>query len=412
MFVACGKHLQTGVDTGCEVLIFDYDIDANIWTLALYDNAKNAANYPGGASIYNDTMIFANWKADASGTGWYDEHYTNFCLGVWVLDGSYNMNYVEFASKNDMYMQGKAAAYSGGVVTVAYENAAGQLLIQVSTDYGATWNLRKTVGVLAARKDWSIAIDKNGYIFLAHQISTSSVMVERTVDNGLNWTTRIASNYMIANMEELKLVADNDMLFLFASSSTVSAIERSSNGGTSWSTISSEPLADPHVSSGCNVSDDHSDIAFVTSGEDLNNYLYDTDYGGYNWLIRSIPQISEEGDEINTYQGPNLADLNGYNGRFAYSAYTFYSIPVPYVAVAITVDRGVTWAVRSSPLGWASGVNELGDFRGCPLFCLTDVPHLNHIWKFEKSDWATKFVKQKDKYKVEQPCVCPQYRGV
>ncbi len=36
MFVACGKHLQTGIDTGCEVMIFDYDIDANIWTLALY----------------------------------------------------------------------------------------------------------------------------------------------------------------------------------------------------------------------------------------------------------------------------------------------------------------------------------------------------------------------------------------
>ena len=414
MFVACGKHLQAHTtDTGCEVIVFDYDIDTNIWTLASYTELVNAANAPGGASIYDDTMIFANWKADASGKR-FNEIYTNFCLGVWVWDkgNSYDLNYTEFASKDDMYMQGKAAAYSGGVAAVAYENSAGQLLVQVTTDYGATWNLRKTVGVDALREDYSLCIDKNGYIFLAHQISTSAVMVERSLVMGLIWTTRIASNYMIPDMTSLKTVADNDMLFLFAHSAVGSAIERSSNGGTSWSTISGEPYASARVSSGCNVADGHSDIVFVTAGIDLNNYLYDTDYGGYNWLERTIPQISDEGLEINTYQGPYLADLAGYNGRFAYSAYTFYTVPVPYVAVALSPDRGQTWAVRGTPLGWALNANELGDFRGCPLFCLTDVPHLNHIWTFEKSNWAAEFVKQKDKYKVERPCICPPYRGI
>lgn len=400
MFVACGKYLQTETDTGCEVIIFDYDMDANTWTLAMYDESINAAEAPGGASIYDDTMVFANWKADVSGSR-FDAVYSNYRLGVWVLDGAYSMNYTEFVSKVGMYMQGKAAAYSGGVAAVAYEDAGGQLLVQVSTDYGATWNLRRTVGVDAARKDYSLCIDENGYIYLAHQVSHASVKVERSIDNGANWTVQAWANVMITNMLNLKIVADNDMLFLFASSATASAIERSSNSGVTWSTILGEPFASAHVSSGCNVDDDNIDIAFVTSGIDLNNYLYDLGgYGAYTWLTRTIPQISEEGFEINTYQGPNLADLNGYNGRFAYAAYTFYTVSSYYVAVAISVDRGATWTVKSTPLGWASNVNELGDFRGQPLFFLTDVPYLDSIWKFEKSSWDTDFVKQGDKYSV------------
>jgi len=81
-----------------------------------------------------------------------------------------------------MYMQGKVAAYLGGIAAVAYENAAGQLLVQVTTDYGATWNLRKIIGVDATRKDWSLCIDKNGYIYLAYQVSHASIKVEQSIN--------------------------------------------------------------------------------------------------------------------------------------------------------------------------------------------------------------------------------------
>lgn len=407
LFVAAGKHLQIFPDTGNEILMFTYDIDANIWTNILWDELKMAASFPGGADIDTDIYAFANFKYDSIGTI-YSEVFTNPAIGVWVIHlGA--LNYVEFADGIIMSMQNKLGVYSSGLVALAYTNNVGQLIVKVSTDFGATYVTQKTIGALAARKDYSLAVDKDGYIYLSHQVSANSVMVERSIDNGLNWTIRIASNTMIVDLEEVKLVADNDMLFLICASDTSGAIERSSDGGTSWAEIADEPT-NSIVASGCNCNDGVDDIAFAVADDTMYNYIYD---GGYVWNEVDITQMGVDGTTINIIATKRNSDLAGYNGRFAYAAFGFYTVPEPYIAVSISNDRGAHWDVRATPLEGANSADEITDFKGCPLFCITDIPHLNHVWKFEKStnseNWSSDcgFVKQKDKYEKVISCKCP-----
>lgn len=408
LFVAAGKHLHQYPETGNEILMFTYDMDANIWTNILWDNFKHAAEYPGGTDIDTDIYAFANYKLDVSGSI-FNEVYTNPAMGVWVVHSG-SSEYVEFTDNIENSARNKLGVHSSGLVALAYTNTAGQLIVKISTDFGATYVTRKTIGTLVDRNDYSLAVDNSGYIYLAHQISSTSVMVERSIDNGLNWTTRIASNYITPDLKAIKLVSDNDMLFLICASESVGVIERSSNGGTSWTSVPDEP-SNSIVASGCNVDDGHDDIAFVMADDTMYNYIYD---GGYDWFERDITQLSVEGTTINVIATKSLADLAGYSGRFAYASYGFYTIPEPYVAVSISNDRGVHWDVRATPLAYGgTSFDELSDFQGCPLFCITDVPYLNHIWKFEKStdseNWVNDcgFVKQKDKYEKVIKCECP-----
>lgn len=408
LFVAAGKHLQRYPGTGNELLMFTYDIDANIWTLILYDQLKNASTYPGGAATDTDIYAFANYKAKVTGT-LYNEVYTDYAMGVWVVHSG-AFEYVEFADSIEMSGQNNLGVYTSGMVALAYTNNAEQLIVKVSTDSGATYITRRTIAALAARKDFSLVVDDdNGYIYLAHQISTSAVKIERSIDNGLNWTTQKASETIIADLEKVKLVVDNDMLFLICGSGSAGAIERSSDDGVSWDTIPDEP-SNSIVASGCNVDDGHDGIALAVADSTMYNYIYD---GGYDWFERDITQMNVDGTTLDVIATKHDSDLAGYSGRFAYAAFGFYTIPEHYIAVSISSDRGAHWDVRATPLTYFSNVNEITDFQGCPLFCLTDVPYLNHVWKFEKSNdsenWANDcgFVKQKDKYEKVLSCSCP-----
>lgn len=408
LFVAAGKHLHNYPETGNEVLMFTYNMDANIWTNILWDNFKNAAEYPGGTDIDTDIYAFANYKLDVSGTK-FNEVYTNPAMGIWVVHPG-GSEYVEFVDSIEKSAKNKLGVHSSGLVALVYTNSAGQLIVKISTDFGVTYVTRRTIGALINRNDYSLAVDNDGYIYLAHQISTSSVKVEKSIDNGLNWTNQIASKFILTNLEEIKLVADNSMLFLLCASDTVGAIERSSNGGTSWTTVPDEP-SNSIVASGCNVDDSHNNIAFVMADDTMYNYIYD---GGYDWFERDITQLNIEGTTINVIATKKLADLAGNNGRFAYASYGFYTVPEPYIAVSISNDMGQHWDVRATPLAYGgTSLDELTDFQGCPLFCITDVPYLNHVWKFEKStdskNWVNDcgFVKQKDKYEKVIKCECP-----
>ena len=404
LFAATGRWAKDLPGSGNEVLMLTYDIDANVWEFPVYEEGYAAANAPGGAAIDTDLYAYANWKADQVGSV-FNEVYTNWGIGVWVYDtNTETTNYTYFAdSATEMFMANKIAVMAGppGVVAIAYHDDTApnpQLLVRVSLDYGVTWTLRKTVAPNVARKDFSLVIDQaTGYIFLAHQVSTSNVMIERSIDNGVVWTTRYASNFMIADMLRIKLVSDTSKLFLFASSETAGAIEHSANEGTSWSTITGEPAATT-IASAAGVNDDHSDITVAEAAGPMYNYIWDDVGGLYQWLTRDTHGLAVGGGD---------ASLAGYGGRFAYSNFNFHKEPDPFIIVLVSRDMGVTWDVRETPLNHYED-GEFTDFKGCPLFCITDVPYLNHIWTFEKGNWAEQcgFVKQKDKYVSVTKCSC------
>ena len=268
----------------------------------------------------------------------------------------------------------------------------------MSTDYGATWNLRRTIAPLAARKDFSLVIDQaTGYIFLIYQVSTSYMTVERSIDNGLNWTVRRANYTLIAGLLKIKAVIDTSKLFVFSASATAGAVRISSDDGANWGSSVVLPAA-TIVDSATGVNDDHSDRTFAVAGGSMYNYIYDEDASTYIWAERDTHGLAVGGPD---------ASLAGYGGRFAYSNFNFHKAPDPFIIVLVSRDMGVTWDIRQTPLNHYED-GEFTDFKGCPLFCITDVPYLNHIWTFEKGNWAEQcgFVKQKDKYVSVTKCSC------
>ena len=99
----------------------------------------------------------------------------------------------------------------------------------------------------------------------------------------------------------------------------------------------------------------------------INNYKYP-----YGWVQKTIPETN--GIYLNN------ASMAAHNGRFVYSAYTFYSSPVPYIAVGVSQDSGESWTVERTPIGW-NDINSTGeDFDGNP------------------ADWAERFTRQNDKF--------------
>jgi hypothetical protein len=110
----------------------------------------------------------------------------------------------------------KMGVHSTGLVACAYTDGAGQIIVKVSTDYGATFATVKTVGALAARKDYSLIVDENGYIYLTHQVTTTAYKVERSINQGGAWTTQVASaNYGPSGFYKMKMSYEAGVLFLF-----------------------------------------------------------------------------------------------------------------------------------------------------------------------------------------------------
>jgi hypothetical protein len=402
LFVAAGKHLQIIEDSGCEIYMMIHDLYANTWEVVMYDDLKMAANAPGGAAISSNVYGFLNYKLDAEGNR-LNEIYSNPAMGVWVVSGpTHTLNYVEFTDSIEMSGQNKLGVHSSGLVALAYTNTAGQLIVKVSTDFGATYNTVKTVGALAARKDYSLVVDATGNIYLAHQVSTSAVMVEKSVNQGTTWTTQIASNTLITGLVKVKLEVRPSVMFLFGASLVATAIEYSLNDGVTWETMTGEPGVSI-VASGQSLTDPFL-VSFrpiaLAYNSIMYNYTREDTYGTSAWFERSVGQIDEDGNLVNSLISTSDASLVSNSTIFVYASWALHTIPDYYVAIAISMDGGVTWTIRSTPLQFFGSVTELTDIREDPLFYITDVPHLNHVWNFERSTWAEDFIPQQDKYKI------------
>lgn len=386
LFVAAGRHLHDDPTTGTEVFMMLHNIGANTWETLLWSNLKWTSEYPGGADLDSDIYAFMNYKVDVSGTQ-FNEVYTNPAMGVWVVDNSGTLNYTDFADSTERSGRDKIGAYAGGVVAIAYEDGAGQLLVKVSTDYGATWNLRNTIGASAARKDWSLIIDPNGYIYLAYQASSSTYTVIRSVDNGLNWTTQKAGQSTLSSMTAIRLNEDGGRLFTICQSATKVRIQQSINAGVTWTTASG--ISDQSLPSVVGHGTFTTENSLLVAYNGMNIYYNDPVYGTFNWSTVDVGGYTITGV---------TASMDGDSGIVGYSAWGFHAPTTGYVIIGLSMNGGAIWTIRQTPLQYFANVDEITDFRGNPLFYLTDSPHLNPEWNFVRDDWAETFIKQEDKY--------------
>ena len=144
-FVAAGKHMQLYAETGCEIYFLRHTLGSDEWELMYTQLDINAANSPGGVFSDTDIYVFANYKADAHGKRLDPEWYDNFANGVWVYRPSTGvMNYYEFPLPA-MNFQDKVGCYTGGYAAIARVNSGRDIEVYVTSNYGASWTLRKTV---------------------------------------------------------------------------------------------------------------------------------------------------------------------------------------------------------------------------------------------------------------------------
>lgn len=395
MFVAAGKHWWADPVTGNEILMFTYSTGGNTWTQLMRDDLIYAANDPGGTDFRGNYYAFSNYKLDQVGAQW-NEAFDNAAIGVWVVNKATGvMNYNEFTNIDGGTTQSiinKVGVYNTGLVAVAYRNNANQLEVQVSTDGGVTFNSKKTVA-LTAGYPFSLIVDDNGYIYIAYKSSSSSATVERSTNQGTTWSTQGTCS-LLTGVEDIKLEEDASRLYLLGRSATKFACRQSINAGVTWTTVIgfTQPAYPSIVGHACYTG--NQDVC-VADGE-LHNYYYAN--GASSWYDRVITQLDGVGEWVNVTMTGEKAVMSGSTGRFAYAAWGFFTEAHRAVAVAVSMDGGVTWTLRETPLKYYVDYTELGDFDGNPLFYLSDSPHLNPTWEFTRDDWAETFIKQIDKY--------------
>ena len=389
LFVAAGKHLGLSPDVGCDIIFFLFDPDANTWTELNRSDLRYAADSPGGAAMDSGIYAFANYKADAHGTR-ITESFDNFAFGVWVVDGSGNLEYTQWTDAIVQSGKNKIGVYTGGHVVFAYEDTSGDINVMYSSDYGASWGNIKTV---AAAGDFSLVVNSSGVIYFATQITSSAVKVEKSTNWGGSWNTITASNSVVSSMNYVKIVSDLSMLYLICgSSSGAVAVERSSNDGASWGTISGEPSSIP-IGYASGVNDDNSDITIALADTEIHTYYYDTGATQYQW--DQVADIITQ--ELNS-------TMEGDEGTFVYAAFAYIYPGTGRVGIAVSRDNGRHWDTDQTPLRYFGTAAEITEFDGDPLFYETDVPYLNTETffnpeiPFTRDDWAQTFVRQEDKY--------------
>lgn len=356
-FVAAGRFFPN------DILFMSYDISHNIWEMLYHQEDIHSGVFPGGADKKGDVYAFANYKASVSGS-LYNEVYADYALGIWTYyDGT--MNYHEIADAVNRSAQSKVGVSSAGVVAVAYEDLSGNLRVVVSTDYGSTFTLRKTVTANAARKDFSLIIDSNGYIYLAHQISSSAVMIERSINNGVGWTTQKASQTVKASTVALKLDHDVAMFFLYTQSATSFSMYSSTDACVNWSSMNitvnvadGTILAAGHNNSGARES------VLVTVERLMKRYGYNPVYGANDYY--EVPT----GQVLHT-SNASIAQDGIYYG---YSAFDFHLPNYPVIVLLMSKNRGMNWSVVDTPLRYYRSWEEIS--RG----------DIDPLWPFTKQE--------------------------
>jgi hypothetical protein len=332
--------------------------------------------------------------------------------------------------------QNKFGVHSSGIVACAYTNASGQIVLKVSTDFGATYPNTATIAYSALRKDYSLCVDDNGYIYLAHQVATDKVNLERSVNGGVTWVTIKTNIITTTAMLKVKLDCSGILLVLLSESATKFEFDRSVDGGFVWYSsstwmrtggtavaacdyVSADPVIytitkyvgwTSTITEGSNtlvITDAAGNVIEIilldeysttTETEPIESVLWrfgSTYFGGaYDWLIPEIGDTSLADPNMNIEFTSENATLEANGGLVAFAAYGFYTEAAhPAIALLISEDNGLHWTVVATPLRYYEDWEKLIGSQKC-----------SPIWEFEKnwnhvrSTWVETFEKQEDKY--------------
>lgn len=196
------------------------------------------------------------------------------------------------------------------------DNGAYTWLVRRSTDNGSTWSTvtvhtmqtgERTYGVSMTRASsgaWFvygsvIALDGNG------DISASSWLVLKSTDNGSTWSTSDSFDYAGVGTFIRKVAIDSSgnlysTGYVYSNTGTHSIIRKSTNGGTSWSTLEDYQWSPGEWS-------ETIDLTFDSLGNMFTTGVY-CDSTECHWLTRKSTNGGTSFSIIDDFEGGSEAD--------------------------------------------------------------------------------------------------------
>ncbi len=332
-----------------QLRFFKHKISENLWT-TLYeeDNVTRSSSFGGHAEFKNGWGAYFNAVADTNGAL---NHWTtvlsNYNMGLWIYkDDTVTLKRFTTATyENGHYRMGLNA---DGMIAVAYRNTT-DIVVEVSEDYGETFEVRLEVPYDATLQDYKIEVTGDRQILFTRMLNTDHKFRERFSDNaGYSWTSESTHTYYDQTSYGLNSdgshiiysVYDLDMLRLVYAGSF--------NGGDSWTyTDSTFGELDSNL-----IAVSGNGAVLITNEE----VFYTPDYQYQSMVKADFPKSAIESVMSEGYGDLAANEL----GVYAYTAFNFYVVTDEGIQIVLLLSEngGANWYIRGAPLGYHDSWEE------------------------------------------------------
>jgi hypothetical protein len=229
----------------------------------------------------------------------------------------------------------------------------------VSTNTGVNWTGSNTLPGLAVNSgDPSCAINSSATIFMnAIGASASTQVITSSTNNGVNWSPYVTIYSGSSTQDKNHITIDDkstspyyNNLYVgwtdFGATNYPAKVARSTDNGSTWSTVQVTAPISGHFSQGVNLHTNHLGHVYMVCATNINSSPYTEDYigfakstnGGVNWTVNE-----------------QAIDINGIRGNLKTSSIRVNSFPWMAVDKTGGPRNGwiyVTWAQRNlAPAG-------------------------------------------------------------
>lgn len=307
-------HDNVGQVASTQVKVRAFE-DKDIFRSALYQPA--ASNSPQSITIDSSNNIYtAGSGNDASGTFHGILRKSTDGGSTWTVIDDYQL------------APNKAAAFTSILINnptneiyalaSAYDSSNNcHWIVRKSIDSGTSWiNIDDYIYAASSSNPSAIAKDSLGNLYVAGQGGTKWI-IRKSTDSGASWNTMNVFDYSgtgaTSSPRSIKVDASNNIYvlgYVFNSSFIASAlVSKSTDGGTSWTTIDTFQLFSGYNSIGVNLVIDSSYIYYLGYGFDSNTkstwYARRSSDAGATWTTVDTFQLTANFNSVSNYMFVN-----------------------------------------------------------------------------------------------------------